>query len=102
MKANQKPESPPDFLVHDETDSVGVIVVEEPTAGKQLTGWVMDTDETITIAAVEDIPLGHKIALADLGEGDEVIKYGFPIGRTTAPVGKGTHLHVHNTKTEKW
>ncbi len=102
MNTNNKSASPPDFLVHDAADSVGVIVVERSTAGKTLTGWVMETDETVTIQAMEDIPLGHKIALSELSEGDSVIKYGHSIGRTTASIAKGAHLHVHNTKTEKW
>lgn len=102
MTNKDKSDNYPDFLVHDNGDSVGVIVVERSTAGKTLTGWVMDADETITIEAIDDIPLGHKIALTDLAEGDHVIKYGFPIGKTVAAITKGAHLHVHNTKTEKW
>ena len=94
--------SPPDFLVHDKTDSVGVVVVEKDTAGQKLSGWVMATDDTIEIEAIDDIPLGHKIALTDLDEGEQVIKYGFPMGRTVASIQKGAHLHTHNTKTEKW
>lgn len=93
---------PPDFLVHDSVDSVGVVVVEDAASGKDLRGWVMDTDETISVAALDDIPLGHKIALKDLSSGDEVVKYGHPIGRAVADVAKGEHVHVHNTKTEKW
>ncbi len=102
MTDQQNTSSAPDFLVHDDSDSVGVVVVEDSTAGKTLTGWVMESDATITIEAIDDIPLGHKIALNDLASGDHVIKYGFAIGRTTAPIAKGAHLHVHNTKTEKW
>ncbi len=102
MTEHENTGSPPDFLVHDDTDSVGVVVVERSTAGETLTGWVMDTNETITIEAIDNIPLGHKIALNDLADGDHVIKYGFPIGRTVAAIAKGAHLHVHNTKTEKW
>ena len=93
---------PPDFLVHDRVDSVGVVVVEDATAGRTLSGWVMETDETVTVNSIDDIPLGHKIALVDLNEGDHVIKYGFPIGRTVTAISRGGHLHVHNTKTEKW
>ncbi len=98
----QQQSSVPDFLVHDGGDSVGVVVVENVQAGNTLSGWVMDSDETIAVKAVDDIPLGHKIALVELEKGAHVIKYGFPIGRTTQPIGKGAHLHVHNTKTEKW
>lgn len=101
MKLNQEHEKP-DFLVHDEADSVGVIVVEDTSAGQVLSGWIMDTDQTISVQALDGIPLGHKIALRDHERGDSVIKYGFPVGRTVAEIKKGEHLHVHNTKTEKW
>ena len=102
MNDIQSKSSPPDFLVHDSIDSVGVVVVEYVSAGITLTGWVMDTDETITLRANDDIPLGHKIALVELDVGASVIKYGHSIGRTVARISKGAHLHVHNTKTEKW
>ena len=39
------------FLVHDKSDTVGVIVVENVQAGQDLTGWIMETDETITVKA---------------------------------------------------
>ena len=35
------------FVVHDEHDSVGVVVVEGVRAGDELTGWIMETDETV-------------------------------------------------------
>ena len=92
----------PDILIHDSSDTVGVAVVEGLEAGRELSGWVMDTDETITIESLDPIPLGHKIALADLAEGDTVIKYGNDIGRMVAPCEKGGHVHVHNLKTKKW
>lgn len=102
MENSKNNSSPPDFLVHDSVDSVGVVVVENASAGSTLTGWVMDTDETITLKAIDDIPLGHKIALVELDQGASVIKYGHSIGRTIAQINVGAHLHVHNTKTEKW
>ena len=47
----------------------------------------------------EDIPQGHKFALQDLKEGEPVIKYGCPIGITTAAVQAGSWIHTHNMKT---
>lgn len=94
--------SAPHFLVHDSKDSVGVAAVEGIEAGQELTGWVMDRDETITVTALDAIPLGHKVALVDLADGDTVVKYGHDIGRTVAPIKKGGHVHVHNTKTKRW
>jgi (2R)-sulfolactate sulfo-lyase subunit alpha len=90
------------FIVHDKHDTVGVVVVEDVQPGKELTGWVMETDETITVNALDAIPLGHKVALKDLAEGETVLKYGADIGKTRAAIGKGRHVHVQNMKTKRW
>lgn len=47
----------------------------------------------------DDIPFGHKVALKDLEENEDIIKYGYPIGHATAFIDKGSHIHVHNMKT---
>lgn len=91
-----------DFVVHDAGDSVGVVVVEGVQAGQSLTGWVMDQDQTINFDVGDNIPIGHKLAIRDLNEGDTVIKYGVDIGRVIKPIEKGQHLHVHNVKTKRW
>jgi (2R)-sulfolactate sulfo-lyase subunit alpha len=93
---------PPEILIHDSSDTVGVAAVEGIGAGQELTVWVMDTDETLTITSLDAIPLGHKIAMSDLSDGDTVIKYGNDIGRMVADCAKGSHVHVHNLKTKKW
>ena len=91
-----------DFVVHDEQDSVGVVVVEGAGAGRTLTGWVMEQDTELEIQARQDIPIGHKIAIATLKKGDAVIKYGVDIGRVVADIEAGEHAHVHNIKTKRW
>ncbi len=90
------------FIVHDKADTVGVVVVENVEAGQTLTGWVMEDDSTITLKALDPVPLGHKIALADIKKGDTVVKYGHDVGRAVAAIGKGRHVHVHNMKTKRW
>lgn len=90
------------FVVHEEGDSVGTIVVEGVKAGDTLTGWIMEQDQTITINTVSEIPIGHKVALKELTEGQTIIKYGVDIGRAIAPIRAGEHLHVHNVKTKRW
>ncbi|CZF82574.1 UxaA family hydrolase [Grimontia kaedaensis] len=92
----------PDFLVHDSSDTVGVIVVEGLEAGQTLTGWVMDTDATIEVLALDAIPLGHKVALSDIKDGDTILKYDNDIGKAVANIAKGGHVHVHNVKTKRW
>jgi len=91
-----------DFLVHEDGDSVGVIVVEGIKAGQNLRGWVMEGDSEVSVTTLNAIPIGHKIAIRDLSEGASVIKYGVDIGRTIAPIAIGEHLHVHNVKTRRW
>lgn len=51
------------------------------------------------ITLLDDIPFGHKAALQDIKNGDNVVKYGFPIGHATADIKKGSHIHTHNLKT---
>jgi (2R)-sulfolactate sulfo-lyase subunit alpha len=90
------------FIVHDKADTVGVVVVEDVKPDMELTGWVMENDATIKVKALDAIPLGHKIALKDLGERETVLKYGADIGETRSAIGKGRHVHVHNMKTKRW
>ena len=42
---------------------------------------------------------GHKVALRDIKKGENIIKYGFPIGHATEDIKKGEHVHTHNVKT---
>lgn len=42
---------------------------------------------------------GHKFALCDIKQGDNIIKYGNPIGHATCDIKKGEHVHTHNVKT---
>ena len=42
---------------------------------------------------------GHKYALRDIRQGENVIKYGQPIGHATCDIQKGEHIHTHNLKT---
>jgi (2R)-sulfolactate sulfo-lyase subunit alpha len=90
------------FIVHDENDSVGVVVVEGVKACTDVTGWIMDQDKTISLKTRNEIPIGHKLAIRQLANNDTVIKYGVDIGRTVAPIAVGEHAHVHNIKTKRW
>ncbi len=82
----------PDLIRLDPRDTVAVCRI--PVAAG--TPLELDGEE---LPAVDQIPQGHKIALAAHGAGDEVIKYGHPIGVATKPIGVGEHVHVHNLAT---
>ena len=50
---------------------------------------------TQEIDAVEEIPVGHKVALMDIAEGEMIVKYGVVIGRATASIRAGSWVHLH-------
>jgi len=52
------------------------------------------------IVARDDVPKGHKIATRPAAKGEDVLKYGWPIGRATADILAGDHVHVHNVETK--
>jgi altronate dehydratase len=47
----------------------------------------------------EAIPFGHKVAIAVTRKGETVLKYGASIGRATADIAPGQHVHVHNLRS---
>ncbi len=51
------------------------------------------------VTLLEDIPQAHKVALVDIKKGEDVIKYGNPIGHATQDIKKGEHVHTHNVAT---
>ncbi len=51
------------------------------------------------VLLLEDIPQAHKVALKDIKKGEDIIKYGSPIGHATSDISKGSHVHTHNVKT---
>ena len=71
-----------------------VVVALHPIAK----GTAVPVDNT-TVTAIEDIPQGHKMAIAPIKSGENVIKYGFPIGHATADAVPGTWMHTHNIHT---
>jgi (2R)-sulfolactate sulfo-lyase subunit alpha len=88
-------------LMHEEVDDVAVVIADV-AAGDEVKTVTLEGKEIGTVKAVETIPLGHKIALRDLDEGKEVIKYGRAIGRTVQSIAKGAHVHTHNVKSIRW
>ena len=91
-----------DIIIHDKNDNVGVVVIEKITANQDCNCWIMENDDSIKIQSKNEIPLGHKIAMEDLKEGDTIIKYGHDIGKVIKSIKKCEHVHVHNVKTKKW
>ncbi|MBW8842492.1 MAG: UxaA family hydrolase, partial [Sphingomonadales bacterium] len=76
----------------DPSDNVATLLADAAA------GEAVATDGGAVTAAMA-IPRGHKIALAPIAPGDAVIKYGFPIGRATAPIAAGEHVHSDKVAT---
>lgn len=51
---------------------------------------------TQSITAVQDIPIYHKVAVAEIKKGDDVFKYGEKIGVAIMDIHIGEHVHTHN------
>ncbi len=94
--------SAPHLLVHEQKDTVGVVVVENLKAGTPMLAVVTHDNSSFTITSKMDIPIGHKVALADIKAGDTIWKYGQDIGIAKAAIKKGEHVHIHNVKTKRW
>jgi (2R)-sulfolactate sulfo-lyase subunit alpha len=88
-------------LMHEKADYVAVAVVDLK-AGTEIGVATLEGDYVGTVPVLEDIPLGHKIALRDIANGENVLKYGRPIGHAVADIKKGAHVHVHNLKSNRW
>ena len=92
----------PDIIVHDEKDNVGVIVIEKIIPNQNCNCWIMENDKSVQIQSINEILLGHKIAMVNLNVDDTILKYGHDIGKVVKSIKKGEHVHVHNVKTKKW
>jgi altronate hydrolase len=55
--------------------------------------------DCLGVRAAEDIPAGHKMALRDIAKGEDVLKYGMPIGHATQDIPHGAWVHSHNLAT---
>lgn len=70
-----------------------VVALQDIAAGEQ----IQTDDQSITVN--EPVARGHKVAIKAIDEGNDIIKYGSPIGHATAPIGVGSWVHTHNVAT---
>jgi len=89
------------FLIHQADDMVGV-AVQDLAPGPGVTGRFQTSGEELEVEVLDPVPLGHKVALRDIPEGELVIEYGIAIGLATSDIRTGQHVHVHNVKGRRW
>lgn len=82
------------LVIHPD-DNVGV-VLDNVSAGA-----VLALPGGGTVTATVEVPLGHKVALRRIAGGEEVVKYGHPIGTVKEEVPAGTWVHLHNMIIEE-
>ena len=84
-----------DFIQIHPTDNVAV-ALRDLAEGTEI---VISSEAEKSLTLREPIPRGHKFTLRDLGEGENVIKYGYPIGHVTRPAPAGTLVDHSCIKT---
>ncbi|HEY7047806.1 MAG TPA: UxaA family hydrolase [Jatrophihabitantaceae bacterium] len=93
-------ERAPSFLVHNEGDSVAV-ATRDLTPGEVEGGYLVGP-ESVVVELREPVPLGHKFALTDIAEGEEVIEYKVRVAVASKPIKAGDYVHVHNVRSIRW
>tara|TARA_B100000676_G_C18051749_1_gene831686 strand:- start:559 stop:843 length:285 start_codon:yes stop_codon:yes gene_type:complete len=82
-----------DAIMISQSDNVATCL-HEIDAGKLVT--VKLGMEDLTVTSADPIPRGHKIAVQDIPDGDAIRKYGEVIGKASASIATGQHVHSHN------
>jgi len=72
-------------------------VLREAEAGETVV--VAVGDEAVSVAVVEDVRFGHKLAIEDIPAGETVVKYGKSIGNATEDIEPGAWVHVQNVES---
>lgn len=82
------------YLKINANDNVAVVLADVLTAGD-----VVELDGQ-RVVVQQEVARGHKVALVDMGAGQQVVKYGYPIGHLTQAVKAGEWIHTHNLKSD--
>lgn len=89
------------ILLHEPQDDVGVAVLDLKK-GTQIGALTLEGKSAGKLKLLDNVPLGHKVAMRDLELNRPVIKYGRPVGKAVKPIRRGAHVHTHNVKTLRW
>lgn len=90
-----------------QTTAKAIVINEKDNVATALKSLKLGTEVPVEseghierITLLSDIPVGHKFASRDIEKGGSVIKYGEPIGKSTARITRGEHVHVHNVVSQ--
>ena len=85
-------------VVLNAADNIAVALDEIP-AGAKLS--VKISESCVHLRILDSIEFGHKFAVRPIAKGDDILKYGEVIGRATADIPAGAHVHVHNLEGKR-
>jgi altronate dehydratase small subunit len=86
------------IVLHDQDDVATALTAL--SRGEALTVW--RAGRRLDVVLEDDVPFAHKFALRALARGEEVLKYGLPIGRALEDIRPGQWVHVHNCRSERF
>lgn len=85
-------------VVANENDNVATAVKDLKKGDKVLIDLF---GSEIEVTLKQHIPFGHKFAIKDIANGEEIIKYKESIGQATQDIKVGDYVHVHNVVSER-
>ena len=85
-----------DAIMLRENDNVAT-ALRDLSAGEEIVVGVQEGSMRVRVG--QAIAFGHKLAVVEIGTGENVLKYGEVIGRATQTIPKGCHAHVHNIES---
>ena len=80
------------YLKINPADSVVVCLTDKKK------GDIIEVDGQLVVL-VQDVPAGHKVLLRDVKKGEDIFKYGYPIGHALKDMKAGEWVNEHNLKT---
>ena len=89
------------ILLHEPDDDVGVAAMDLK-AGEEIQAVTLEGKPVTPITLVNDVPLGHKVAMRDMAAQKHILEYGSEIGYASIDIAIGAHVHVHNIKSQRW
>ncbi len=87
----------PRAIVLERSDNVATLI-DAGRAGERCT---LQGEAEGSVSLLQDVPFGHKVCVRDTAAGSDIVKYGQVIGRASAALRVGEHVHVHNVESAR-
>lgn len=69
-------------------------------ATRQLDSGSIVEIEGVAIGLKSRVDVGHKFAVRAIRAGEQVVKYGAPIGSASCDIAPGDYVHIHNLQSD--